>query len=156
MSGHFLVWDITTQDLMDIKAAFDTRVSMSELAHADVGWTIASRAALQRVRNGQAIPDRGELPPHKYIRFNSGALTADQLLYMNNTAAVANSWVANLCRPNVGGLQLTALYQAAQSEWALGHAVAAFDQQLQRGDVSIEFYYVDGEEAGHHSGYGYI
>ncbi|MBN1205580.1 MAG: hypothetical protein JXB05_11740 [Myxococcaceae bacterium] len=141
MSGHYLLRSISHQDLV-IAQAPTARGIWGPLQHAAVGWTAPSRGVIQNVFANIAIPNRGGLPPHRYLQFGvENPIDPSRALYLRSA-----EWVDQLIRPADPGFAISALSVAAQAHWAAGSKAESIIAQIQHGNVSVEIYYVDGHE----------
>lgn len=136
MSGHFLLLNIPQTEL---NTAINQGAIWSPVAHPGVAWDATSRATLDNLVNGVAIPNRGNLPRHCYLQF-AGANPVPMAL-LGYLQVVG--WVDNLTRPG-GGLNLTGIIPAADVAFAGGRKFDALVAQIQHGAVSVEIYYVSG------------
>jgi hypothetical protein len=106
------------------------------------GWTPASRAALNQVRDGRGgLANRNGLPPHRYLQIPAGAPTPAQVAYLRNSY-----WVNDLQHPSDGGFGVVALAPLAAASWANGKKVDALVAQITHGATSIEVYYLGSKE----------
>lgn len=152
MAGHFVLWRIHPQDAADIFLNFPGS-AFSPLQHAAgaaigpgggvfPGWTPASRALLNSVKEGRSnMVNRNGLPPHKYVMFPPGAPNPAQVAFLRGVY-----WVNDLYRPTDTGFGLTALSLAAAAEWNNNRKVDALVAQITNGATSLEVYYVGSSE----------
>jgi hypothetical protein len=139
MSGHFILKSISSTD---ISLATSKGATWSDVQHADIGWTVTSRQTLTNAFGNVAIPNRDNLPPHRYLSFSFGS--PHQVALQDFLRMV--SWADSLVRPTGAGLELRNLAAAAQVPWAAGRHNEALVNQFQNGTVTIEVYYISGTE----------
>ena len=153
MAGQFVLWKIQQNVIDNYLAA---GAAWTVLAHgAGVangaggvfpGWTPGSRDDLNRVRSGVGVPNRNNIPPHRYLTFPGGApggLLAAQLV------ADKYLWINDLERPSSAGFGMVALCPAAQAAWAAGQSAYKYDAlvaQITHGATSVEVYYLGSHE----------
>jgi hypothetical protein len=125
----------------------NVKCTITDLAHANVGWTAASRGQYDGLMglNGQpAIVGRNGLPPHFYIEIpvnNNPSLTDLGGLY-----AGSGDLIRGLSRGVVPAV-LKALTDG-DNDWKAGRKPEAVIKEMKRGNVSISIYHLDGEEVG--------
>ncbi len=153
MAGHFVLWKM---QVADRDACVAAGAGWTGLAHAAgvgngaggvfPGWTQASRDDLNRVRSAHGVPNRNNIPPHRYLTFPGGApaaLLAAQLL------ADRDRWISSLERPSSVGFGMVALCAAAQAAWTGGQSAYRYDAliaQITHGATSVEIYYLGSKE----------
>ncbi|MFI2188548.1 hypothetical protein [Streptomyces sioyaensis] len=147
MSGHFIVSNISAAERDE---ALSNGATWSALQHGNIGWTPASRALLSKALNGQAIPSREGLPPHRYLDF-AQAGNPDKEKTARFLRTTTASWVSHnrLLRPTGAGLGLKQLAKKAQDAWALNKLNDALVEQFldpQGARVTIEIYHLGGHE----------
>ena len=145
MAEQFILANATSKMLKPFLKALTCDVT--DLAHANVGWTIASRAAYNGLMglNGAApIVNRGGLPPHFYIEIPAGL--DDTALYKGLSAGDGDL-VRGLSRGVVPTV-LKALSQDGATAWAQGRKPEAVRAEAAKGNVSISIYHLDGVEVG--------
>lgn len=160
MAGHFLIWRMP-QSVLDtyltlgchiLPPANQPPAHQAGVANGNggvfQGWNANSSNELSRARDGHAIGNRDNLPPHRYLELPAGqpslALAA-QLL------TDKEKWIAQLERPSTMGLPALSvtvvpvygtsprsIWGSAASDYRF-HALVA---QMHTGPVSIEYYYV--------------
>jgi hypothetical protein len=149
MSGHFVVWKVADVDFADLKKNFEEPgkcIVWTDLAHAAnatahgvtyPGWTDDTRAHLNKIRDGRlsSIPNRNNLPPHRYIEIPGGDLNDEKKEYLRQSCEI----MRNLHRP-FPTFKLTDLNPNARDRWNAGDRVGAFIEQLKT-TTQIEVYY---------------
>ncbi|MDX8130258.1 hypothetical protein QLH52_23410 [Methylomonas sp. OY6] len=156
MAGHFILMDISEQELEDIQNAWLSDKNnvpvLDGLAHSAgtdngvggrfPGWTVGSRATLATAMSGQPIGNRSGLPPHKYIGFGVGQIGINAANYIMKNYQ-QSGWVTRLERPDNMGLSV--LHDSARGDWPTNKA-KAFAKQVKANGVSIEVYKFEGNE----------
>ena len=141
MSGHFIHWDLYQWQLDQLQN-INGNIGLSRLHHQPPGWTQNTRAVIGKIKDGvmqnAGLPNRGNLPPHKYIEIPSGSFGVNQ-------PGTQLLWFEFLVRPNLINIGLTALAPAAAVFWP-GNKKQAVTTQNQIGKVQIEVYYFEGNE----------
>jgi hypothetical protein len=151
MAGHFVLWKIQ-QGIINTYIAL-AGVNWTPLAHAAgtangaggvfPGWTPASRDDLNRVRSATGVPNRNNIPPHRYLTFPPGVPGAGLAAQLLNDKY---GWITNLERPASPGFGMVALAPLASSEWNAGQKRDALVAQVTHGATSIEVYYLGSKE----------
>jgi hypothetical protein len=150
VAGNFVLKSITASDL--IIATRHPHIKWSTTAHkkGDIdgtgkpfqGWTPDTREVLRKALQGQAIPNRNLLPPHRYLEIETwNKLSEDEKRYVTMT-----SWADSMEYPLGQGLGLKALTGQVQAKWVARDKNGALIEALKTGDVSIEVYYHGGIE----------
>jgi hypothetical protein len=146
VAGHFVLRSITVSDLT---VAQQKGCTWSALQHpAGVarpvppggnypGWNALGQLTLTTAL-GAGILARDDLPPHRYLQFGPIAAGFDPYSYIQGAG-----WADRVQRPNMG---LRALSAAAQLAWNAGDPGRAVFLQAQAGAVSVEIYYIAGEQ----------
>lgn len=151
MAGQFVVWRMSMDDINNFIINFPGTV-WTGLAHQAgqingaggvfPGWTPASRALLNQVRDGRGgIGNRNGLPPHRYLQIPGGAPTQVQIDYLWTCY-----WVNDLVRPSDPGFGIVNLAPAAALAWNNGKKVDSLVAQITHGATSIEAYYLGSKE----------
>lgn len=145
MSGQFFRINITQREINAAIAGLPG-ATLSAAAHLHVGWTAASRAVLTNIEAGIPPANRAGLPPHKYLEIPSrprfdGKLQNSTWLFSD----AGSRFCEKLARPTNISKGLNAA-GGAQAEWDLGRLKNALAIELEKGNVSIEIYRVDGVE----------
>lgn len=150
MAGHFIVWRITPQQ-KDGVIQNCPGSAWSGLAHAAgvmggggafPGWTPASRAILDGIRNGIGAPaNRNGFPPHRYLQFPGGAPAGATVDYLRKC-----EWVTSLYIPTFAGVGMVQLCVAARAKWDSGDKGGALIEQITHGATSVEVYYLGKKE----------
>lgn len=139
MAEQFLLPDAKSKA---IKAFLKTvKCTITDLAHAHVGWNATSRAAyngMMGLPGGAAAAVRTNLPPHFYIEIPVNTYVAAQ---------DGTDLVRSLSRGRVPTL-LKALDKTSQEQWNEGRIFEALNTELKKGNVSICIYHLDGTEVG--------
>lgn len=139
MSEQFIAPNATSKLVKNFVKT--VKCTITDLAHAHVGWTVASRAqynAMMGIGVGGAVVGRASLPPHFYIEIPVHTVVP-------NTADT--DLVRSLSRGKVPTV-LKALDKASQPLWDEGRYFDALNSELQKGNVSICIYHLDGTEVG--------
>lgn len=153
MSGHFVLDQLTDQELEDIQNAWLTDKLtvpvLSDAAHVAgtnngvggvfPGWNAGSRQVLTQALGGTILGNRSGLPPHVYLGFGVGSIKADGAsakYLMRNFAA--GGWTTRLERP--AGMGLSALHSDAAGDWGT-NKVKTFAKQIKGNGVSLEIYH---------------
>jgi len=149
MAGHFLIYRMSSEDRSNLLAR--GAILSNPLDHDPTnpaqlngagnhfpGWTPASRARLDEVRNGRAVNNsRNILPPHKYLLVPQGSL---DVAYLKS-----RYWLHDVERPTMGNL--TDLVIPAQTAWRAGNKAEAIALQVATiAFTSLEIYYWDKKE----------
>ena len=139
MAEQFLLPNATSKVVKSFLKA--VKCTITDLAHAHVGWDATSRAAyngMMGLPGGAGVVTRTNLPPHFYIEIPV------------NTAVSSTSdtdLVRVLSRGRVPTL-LKSLDKGSQSLWDEGRNFEALNSELKKGNVSICIYHLDGTEVG--------
>ncbi|EGU61394.1 hypothetical protein VINI7043_14355 [Vibrio nigripulchritudo ATCC 27043] len=145
MSGHFVLQNITDQEIEDIQNAWLqdklTVPVLGPVQHGNIGWNGASRAQLVQAM-GAGVPNRAGLPPHKYLDFGVEQIGPKGQLYLFECYQ-SNGWIRRIVRPDMG---LTALSTDAQEQWTLGRLRESFINQLTDNGATLEIYYLNNGE----------
>jgi hypothetical protein len=139
MAEQFILPKATSRLLRDFMKTVPCTVTA--LAHDHVGWNQGSRAAYDGMMglNQAARPvGRGSLPPHFYIEIPVKT-------FVPNTGDT--DLVRSLSRGIVPEV-LKALDAKSAASWATGRVFEALNDELQKGNVSISIYHLDGTEVG--------
>jgi hypothetical protein len=151
MAGQFVVWRMYAQDIQNFIASFPGTI-WTGLAHQAgtpngaggvfPGWTPASRAALNQIRDGRGgLANRNGLPPHRYLHIPGGAPMPAQINYLWRCY-----WINDLQRPSEPGFGVVALAPLATAHWSNGKKVDSLVAQITHGATSIEVYYLGRKE----------
>ncbi|WP_394180081.1 hypothetical protein [Marinomonas posidonica] len=145
MSGHFVLQNITNQEIEDIQNAWlqdQLPVPvLGPLQHDNIGWNGASRAQLVQAMGG-GIPNRTGLPPHKYLDFGVGQIGPKGQLYLFENYQ-SNGWIRRILRPEMG---LKTLSNNAQTQWMLDRLRESFINQIKDNGATLEIYYFNNGE----------
>jgi hypothetical protein len=154
MAGNFILKSITQSDLMT--AIRFPHFRWSDTAHRQgslinpsqpqgarfPGWTAATRQTLSNALANIAIPNRQNLPPHRYLEIDTwGPLNDDEKNYARGAG-----WADSLVYPTGAGVGLKAMTGAVLTAWNLGNKNQALEEALKQGNVSIEVFYQSGLE----------
>ncbi|MCC3452257.1 MAG: hypothetical protein JGK24_23320 [Microcoleus sp. PH2017_29_MFU_D_A] len=147
MSGHFLLLNLKTQELNDIKRAWTApnvkQPQLSPVQHQNVGWNATSRNTLKQAQTEQGIKNRDGLPPHIYLDFGVNEINDSAVQYVLSNS-IDNGWVTRLQKPpNMGLKEITV---NARNEWNQNRKAQAFIKQLKENGATLEIYYLDGAE----------
>ena len=151
VAGHFVMWRLPLavhQTYIGLPG-----VTWSALQHSFgtpngagglfPGWAQVSRDQLNRVRSGINIPDRNDIPPHRYLGFPPGApgpALAAQML------ADRYGWIREIERRTSPGFGMVALCPNAAAAWQSGDPYSALVAQITHGATSVEVYYLGNRE----------
>jgi hypothetical protein len=109
---------------------------MSNIFHQDVVLDQKSRMARDSGLRGDQLANRDNLPPHQYILINSRTeinhLPDDLIDLFERNASIPS------------GMGLKSLCPQADRAWDNGKKLEALQIQINRGDVSIEVYFIGG------------
>lgn len=138
MAEQFLLPQATSKVVKNFVKT--VKCTITDLAHADVGWKPESRLQYEGMMglNGQpAIVGRTSLPPHFYIE-----IPAKTIVPNNGDTDL----VRQLSRGKVPAV-LKALDKLTSAvAWAEGRNFEALNMELAKGNVSICIYHLDGVE----------
>ena len=114
--------------------------TITDLAHANIGWNAGSRAAyngMMGLVDAAPIVNRNGLPPHFYIEIASGT-------FVSNTGDT--DLVRVLSRGVVPNVLKALDSTTSQPKWNEGRYFEALNLELKKGNVSICIYHLDGTE----------
>lgn len=140
MAEQFILPNATSKLLKNFLKT--VKCTVTSLAHANVGWNNNSRAAyngMMGLQGAQVPNNRNLLPPHFYIEIPAKTKVP--------TLSGETDLVRALSRGNAPTL-LKALDKGSQKLWDEGRFFEALNAELQKGNVSICIYHLDGVEVG--------
>lgn len=140
MAEQFILPNATSKLLKNFLKT--VKCSVTSLAHADVGWNSNSRKAyngLMGLQSEKPPQNRTGLPPHFYIEIPAKTKIP--------TLSAETDLVRALSRGKAPSL-LKALDKASQKLWDEGRNFEALNAELQKGNVSVCIYHLDGVEVG--------
>jgi hypothetical protein len=143
MAEQFILPKARSKEVRNFLKAV-SKCTVTALAHANVGWSPASRAqydGMMGLNEAPAIVGRAGLPPHFYIEIPANT-TVDDPASNGDT-----DLIRSLSRGKVADV-LKALDANSLNEWTQGHVLAALRSELAKGNVSISIYHLDGTEVG--------
>jgi hypothetical protein len=117
--------------------------SVTGAAHLDVGWTTGSRAEVKKLFDNQPISNRESLPPHKYLELKASTEEGTAKKIRDYAATTSGAWLGDLDRRDS---VCKSLSTDADGHWKAGRKVEALITELKRGNVSIEYYQIDGKQ----------
>jgi hypothetical protein len=141
MAGNFIAWKMKGTDIDTFLSAVPIG-SVTEAAHLDVGWNEASRAEVKRLFQNTPLTSREGLPPHKYLELKASTDDATAIKIRNYASSTDGVWIGQLDRRDS---VCKSLSSDADSYWKSGNKVEALITELKRGNVSIEYYTMDGK-----------
>ncbi len=142
MSGNFIVWKMKGTYIDTFLSAVPIG-SVTGAAHLDVGWNTASKADLKKLYENSPITNREGLPPHKYLELKASTDDATAIKIRDYAASTDGVWIGQLDRRDS---VCKSLSPDADSYWKSGNKVEALITELKRGNVSIEYYSMDGQQ----------
>ena len=158
MSGHFLLENITSDEMDEIQNVWISNSKKCPLLTEDVmhaegssnkgsehvfaGWNVATRAELEKAKAGTMGDNREQLPPHKYFTFAVGEADINCAKYLKKNQA-NGGWVSRILAPNMG---LKEMNQSAATLWKAGNKWEAITRQIFTAGASLEIYKIDDVE----------
>jgi hypothetical protein len=154
MAGNFILKSISQSDLSTAVRYPHMRWSGTAHRQGDpinpaqptgarfTGWTQSTRQTLSDALANRNIPNRQNLPPHRYLEIDAWArLNDDEKAYVRGAG-----WADSLVYPSGTGVGLKAMTGEVLAAWNAGNKNQAVEEALKQGNVSIEVFYQSGLE----------